>query len=471
MKTTLTGAIVLFLGSACGTTSPSQTSNNSPGAVAGGTGSQWTAPTGSTGKNTDGKPAAKALTDDDFKVRVVKTMEAPIYLDGIQETAQDEFRKGVLAVTADPPNLEAGASHFQAAIEKDPAFREAYFNLGMCLERQGEREDALDVYKSAIDRNPADTTAQAYIAKLYLGKAREAGLKGKTQKRDSWLTKAKGLLENLEKEDGRSDVAVNNALALYHLAKNDVATAEQYVKFVLYAEPTNVTGLNTQGLINLKHKKFLIARYIFYKVLSLDPTSTEALTNLGYTMVVTGQRKKAMEMFQRALVHEPSNMDVRMNIAALLLEHLHYERAQKEYKLVLEAEPLNLEAHEGFCDSSFGMAGSATEQKVQYDKAIACYEGFLTKRPDRTDLWKRIAETYQLRLQDLDNAVKYYEIYIAKAKPPAEEADKLTKLVKSLKMIISQGGLKAMMAAPDDEDDETPTTDDDADGGEETETE
>jgi len=453
IKTTLAGILVLLLGSACGTSAPSRTSSGGTGADSGGSPAGWSQ-TGKTSTTTPAKPGKKndnGLTDDDFKVRVVKTVEAPIYLEGIDKDAQDEFRKGVLAVTTDPPNLKLASKHFQNAINKDTAFREAYFNLGMCLERQGEREDALDVYKSAIDRNPGDTTAQAYIAKLYLGKAREAGLKGQAAKRSQWLTKAFSLLEKLEKPEGRSDVAVNNALALYHLAQDDISKAEQYVKYVLYAEPSDVTGLNTRGLINLKHKKFRIAQYIFNKVLKLDPTSTEALTNLGYTMVVMGKRKKAMEMFKQALTYEPSNMDVRMNIAALLLEHLHYEKAQNEYKLVLEAEPLNLEAHEGFCDSSFGMAGSASEQKVQYEKAISCYEGFLKKQPARTEIWKRIAETYQIRLQELEQAVKYYGIYLAKAKLSPKESEKIGKLVKSLKMIIDQGGLKAMMAPPAEE--------------------
>ena len=453
IKTALAGILVLLLGSACGTSSSSRTSsgNNSSGSGTPG----WAKPgkTSAASESSKKKAPGSELTDDDFKVRVVKTVKAPIYLDGIEKDAQDEFRKGVLAVTTDPPNLKLAAKHFQNAINKDTAVREAYFNLGMCLERLGEREDALDVYKSAIDRNPGDTTAQAYIAKLYLGKAREAGLKGRTAKRTEWLAKAFNLLEKLEKPEGRSDVAVNNALALYHLAQDDIAKAEQYVKYVLYAEPSDVTGLNTRGLINLKHKKYRIARYIFNKVLKLDPTSTEALTNLGYTMVVLGKRKMAMENFKEALKYEPSNMDVRMNIAALLLEHLHYEKARAEYQLVLEAEPLNLEAHEGFCDSSFGMAGSASEQKAQYETAIACYEDFLKKRPGRTELWKRIAETYQIRLQELEKAVKYYEIYMAKAKATLspKETDKLTKLVKSLKMIIDQGGLKAMMAPPEEE--------------------
>ena len=438
----------LMLGSACGT--GSQSTSGASGSASGG--SAWSRSGGGSGTaGAKGNKAGQQLTDDDFKMRVVKAVDAPIYLDGIKKEAQDEFRSGVLAVTTDPPNLKLAAKHFRNAINKDTAFREAYFNLGMCLERLGEREDALDVYKTAIDRNPGDTGAQAYIAKLYLGKAREAGLKGNAAKRNEWLGKAHQLLVKLEKPEGRSDVAVNNALALYHLAQDDITKAEQYVKYVLFAEPSDVTGLNTRGLINLKHKKYRIAQYIFNKVLKLDPTSTEALTNLGYTMVVLGKRKKAMELFKEALVYEPSNMDVRMNIAALLLEHLHYEKAQVEYRLVLEAEPLNIEAHEGFCDSSFGMAGASGDATAQYETAIACYEDFLKKRPERTELWKRIAETYQIRLQELEKAVKYFNIYLAKAKPEPAESEKLTKLVKSLKMIIKQGGLKAMMAPPAEE--------------------
>lgn len=394
---------------------------------------------------------ANKLTADDFKVREVKSVEAPTYLAGIDEKAQDLFRQGVLAVTSDPPDMKAGASFFQEAVAKDTKFLEAYFNLGMSLERMGERNDALDVYRSALDRNPNDPTASAYIAKLYLGKARQAGLKGNFEARTDWLGQAKALLDKLADTPTGSDVAVNNALALYHLAKDEVAPAEKFVKEVLYADPTNVTGLNTRGLINLKHKKYLIAQYIFNKVLSLDPQSTEALTNLGYTMVVIGKRKKAMELFQRALKTDVTNMDVRMNIAALLLEHLHYDRAYAEYRRVLEAEPLNLEAQEGVCDSSFGLAGTANDQKAQYEIAMGCYETFIGKRPERTDLWERIAKTYQIRLQDFDNAVKYYEIYLAKAKLTPEKSTKVAKLVKSLKDIIAQGGLKAMMEPSSDE--------------------
>jgi len=97
------------------------------------------------------------------------------------------------------------------------------------------------------------------------------------------------------------------------------------------------------------------------------------------------------------------------------------------------------------------MAGSASEQQQQYEIAISCYEDFLKKQPARTEIWKRIAETYQIRLQELEKAVKYYNIYIEKAKLSPKETEKLTKLVKSLKMIIDQGGLKAMMAPPEEE--------------------
>ena len=95
---------------------------------------------------------------------------------GIEHAAQDLFRQGIVAVVAVPPRYKLAQEKFQAAVDSDPKFMEAYFNLGMTLERQGKSEEALDVYKDALDASPDDVSAQAYIAKIYLGKARRAAL-------------------------------------------------------------------------------------------------------------------------------------------------------------------------------------------------------------------------------------------------------------------------------------------------------
>jgi len=410
------------------------------------------------------KPTKKRLSEDEFKVREVKAVEAPTYLKGIKKEAQDTFRRGVLAVTKSPADYKAGADFFRKAIEQDPGFLEAYFNLGMSLERMGKREEALATYEQAVKANPDSATASAYIAKLYLGKARGAKLVGDEAARERWLTKAKALLDPLLQK-APEDVAVNNAMALYFLSVGDLDAAERYVKEVLFVEPRDVTGLNTRGLIYLKRGKFHIAEWIFKnKVLKEDKNSTEAMTNLGYTYIQLGQRPLAMRFFKDALALDPSNMDVRMDIAAMLLEHLNYAEAHKHYETVLAAEPLNKEAKEGLCDSAYGMAGAAEDPKAQFETAIQCYLEFLEVEPERTGLYKRIAETYQNKIQNLENAVKYFEIYLAKAKPKPEEVKKVQGVVKVLKDIIAHGGLKAM-SAPEPTPEEGAEGGDGADGG------
>jgi|GEM_PF-1234799 len=432
------GLLALAVGTtACGSSS---------GATTGGSGSGASgANSGKTGGKTTGKTGKKGsnFKDSDFTEKVVEKVEAPRYLEGIEVEAQNIFREGVRAVVREG-NIKKAAGKFREATKLDPKFMEAYFNLGMALERLNKRDEALAVYNEALAKNPNEPSATAYVAKLYLGKGRTAKIKGNEADSKKWIDKAYGLLEPLVKTAPRN-VALNNAMALYHLQQNDLKTARSYVKEVLFVEPRNVTGLNTRGLIFLKLKKYRIAEWIFLrKVLTEDPNSTEALTNLGYTYIQMNRRPAAMKFFSKALKIDPNNMDVRMNIAAMLLEHLNYEKANEHYTIVHKAEPTNLEAFEGKCDSAYGMSGTADDSNKQYETAIQCYLAFAEKKTERTDLYKRIATTYQNKLADEVKAIKYFGVYLKKAKLDAKEKDTIEKTIKVLEQIKAQGGLKAM---------------------------
>jgi tetratricopeptide (TPR) repeat protein len=397
----------------------------------------------------DSAEKKKELTDADFQVRNIEEVKAPRYLLGIEQEAQDLFRQGIVLVLAVPPRYKLGETKFRAAIDKDPKFMEAYFNLGMTLERQGLADKALEIYNNALAASPDDVSAQAYIAKIYMGRASRAALLGDKSDYDSWLSKTKTLLDELAPKEPEN-VTVNNALALYWLLQGDVETASQKVKEVLYVEPRNVTGLNTRGLINLKEKKYLIAEWIFKnKVLSEDPNSTEALTNLGYTYIQLDQRPLAMRYFKKALAQDAENMEVRMNIAAMLLEHLNYSESQIHYATVYKAQPLNMEALEGLCDATYGMGGLASDGKAQFAKGIDCYLTLIQKRPEKAGIYKRIAETYQHKfggdVPELTKAVKYYTAYAANADIDEAEKKKTVKVVAQLTDWISKGGLKAIL--------------------------
>ena len=390
-------------------------------------------------------------SDDDFSVRKIEDVKAPVYLDGVKKEAQDAFRKGIANVSSEKPNFKKAIEYFEDAADADPQFLEAFFNWGQALERIGKSDEALEVYEEALEKNPGNASASAYIAKVYLGKARTARFLGDDSAAAGHLQRAKSTLDALLASEP-TNVAVNNAMAVYFLMQDDIEAAERYVREVLYVEPTNVTGLNTRGLINLKQNKYLMAKWIFEnKVLREDPASTEAHTNLGYTYIKLEQRPLAMRHFQKALEYDADNMEVRMNIAAMLLEHLDYTQALSHYDLVLKQQPKNTEAKSGRCDAIYGLGGSANDRNAQFKKALECYDRLVAERPDKAHLYKRAAETCQNRLQDLDGAVEYYEKFLKHGKLSAEEADKIGKTIFSLKDIIKNGGLKAMMEPPPEE--------------------
>ncbi len=456
---------------ACGSSSPKPT----PAGGGGGGGTTTTTNNKATdGNKTDGTGRTK-LNDSDFTVKKVEVKKAPVYLEGIDPKAQDDFRDGVLIVSEKEPDYKKAEEKFKSATEKDPAFLEAYFNWGMVLERTGRRDQALGIYQKALDKNPDDASAQAFIAKIYLSKARVEKNLGNTAEYKKWAGQSKALLDKLVAKDP-NNVAVNNAIALYYLLNEDVDTSERYVKEVLYVQPSNTTALNTRGLINLKRGKYLIAQWIFLnKVINADPSSTEAHTNLGHTYIKLNQRPLAMRHFKQALKFDPTNADVRMNIAALLLEHLDYAKAFEHYEKVLEAMPNNMEAKIGRCDATYGLGGAdPANAKPQFTKAIECYKAYLKEDPTRKDLYKRIAEAYQNKLQDFPNAISMFDAYGKTGLKP-DEKKKNDATLKVLREIEAKGGLKAMMAEmPEDEEGEDDDgedgdgdgTDGDDDGGE-----
>ncbi|MFT7579043.1 MAG: tetratricopeptide (TPR) repeat protein [Myxococcota bacterium] len=392
-------------------------------------------------------PDARRTRPVDATVKRVTEVKEPVYLMGIDKQAQDSFREGIEIIAGDRPDYKAAEQKFQQATTQDPKFHEAFFNWGMVLERTGRSDEALQVYQKALAANPEDASANAYIAKIYLAKARAAQNFGNEAEATQWSGKAKALLEGLIAKNA-ANVAVNNAMALYWLGENDLDTSERYVKEVLYVQPRNVTGLNTRGLINLKRGNLLVAKWIFEnKVLQYDPTSTEALTNLGYTYIKLDLRPLAMRRFKQALEADPENMETRMNIAALLLEHLDYAGALEHYEKVLVAQPNNLEAKSGRCDSKYGLTGTATAENrdASLTDAIGCYDGYLKEKPNEVHLYQRIAQTYQNKLENLEKAVEYYKVYGTKATLSTEDAEKHQKMIAQLEHIIASGGLKAMM--------------------------
>lgn len=352
----------------------------------------------------------KKEDDTELVVREVVIPETPSYVDGVDREAQDLFKEGVIAVYMTPPDFEEAQGKFQAAIDKDSKFLEAYFNLGMVSERLGKKEEALAIYQKALSANPNSIDAKAFVGKIYLANARDARQADNASEAAQWEQKGKSLLDEAVLKDA-DNVNANNGLALYWLSKNDVDRAEEFVKKVLSVDPRNVSALNTRGLINYLKKDYRIAKWIFeQKVLQIDPNSTEALTNLGLTYLAMGQKPPAVANFQRAVKLDPDIVPARMNLAAIFLDYLNYAAAQEQYGIVLEKQPENIEALIGFGTSQWGMQ--------EYQQAAETYSKVLGLAPKQTMLLERLGKIYEGPLSDTKKAIEYYKQYIAVEKLP-----------------------------------------------------
>jgi len=349
--------------------------------------------------------------------REIIVPEKPEFVPGVDIEAQKSFREGVISLFS-IMDYESAVTSFEAAINKDKAFLEAYFNLGMVYERTRQPEKALEVYQRALDANPESGTAKGYIGKVYLGMAKENYDTGRDIEADNLTKKAKDLFDQVIVQD-QDNIEANNALALYWLLRTEherdeanrveyLNRAEDFIQNVLAVKPTNVVALNTRGLIYMRRGEYTIAKWIFEnKVLKLDKGSTEAHNNLGLAYYKLGLTPKAVRHFRIAIKLNEGNLSARLNLAAIYINYLNYDKAMNQYDYVLNARPDNTEAMIG--------KGSCLVGLTDFDEGFVWWRKAVDADSSKLELVDRIAKIYATRLTEFDKAAEAYDQYIALA--------------------------------------------------------
>ncbi len=312
------------------------------------------------------------------------------------------------------PDYQGAADSFRKAIDADKRFYEAYFNLGMALERQGKYADAQQTYDAAKSIEPKDErekvlqlSAQGYIARGWLAQAHRLDEAGEPDKARSLREQAKGVCEGIRGQDPDNSMA-NVALALYYLEgeTTNLELAEQFVRQALRNNREDTIALNIRGVINLRQNKNEIARWILEeKVLGLDPANAEALANLGLAYVRLGDLPKAVAALERAVKLNPNSIAARMDLGAIYLEYLNYRDADRQYAAALRLEPENLEALTG--------RALTLEGKRQPKEAAEIYEKVLVKDASRSAIVVRLALIYnKAPFNDGNKSITYWQRYL-----------------------------------------------------------
>jgi arylsulfatase A-like enzyme/Flp pilus assembly protein TadD len=183
--------------------------------------------------------------------------------------------------------------HFQAAIPllknilaKDPTNPSIYVKLGVCLERTGQYQKAIEIYQQAVKNGADSDQTHAAIGNNYvrLGQLQFAA--------DAMEKAAEMNLTNLQN-------LVNLATAYLQLGR--AADCQKTVKAVLAQDDHDGEAYNILGLLEIQRGDGDAARGYFEKAIEYQPDLTEPYLNLGLLAQQAGQPQIAIGYYKKFL--------------------------------------------------------------------------------------------------------------------------------------------------------------------------
>lgn len=273
----------------------------------------------------------------------------------LKNDPKDPEARGLKATfLLDKGDINEAMSELQSVVTARPNNFVARFNLGRAHFARGEYEQARQEFDAAIQLRPDYMPAR-------LAQTQVALIRGDN---DAALHAAD---ETLRIAPKNIQARVMKAAALQRLQRFDEARA--LLNVVLEKQPNQEETLLEMGVLDLNQKKIKEAEELFHRAYQAQPNNLRGLLGESRALLMEGQADKSVQLVETEAQKAPANLD-------------------------LQRELGNSEVGAG-----------------QYDKAIATFQGLLTKISEprqQADLWTRIAESY-LRKGDIPQSINSLE--------------------------------------------------------------
>lgn len=236
--------------------------------------------------------------------------EEATHLLGLVKFQQGDYQKAIALITR--------------AVEIDPGFAAAHYNLGRCYEQIEKNGKAAQSYSKSLALRPDD-------ADCYLGL-------GNVQLRLLQLEDALGSFEKAIALNPRFAEAHNNrGNALKELKRPEEALAS-YEKAIAL-NPRFVEAHNNRGntLRDLKRLEEAVVSYD--KVIRLKPDHADAHGNRGNVLKKLKRLDEALASYDKAIELQPENAEGYRNRGNLLSELNRFDEAVASYNKALELKP------------------------------------------------------------------------------------------------------------------------------------
>lgn len=269
----------------------------------------------------------------------------------ISPEAAEKFRQASEAMRNG--NLDAAGEGFSDVVKEAPSFAEAYLNLGLVREEQGQHVEAIAHFQKAVQLKP-----KLRGANLFLGIAqyrtnqldpalvslrKEAAAYPKDPTAWMWVgivALEKGSAEEAtEALDKAAKLAPDNADILYHRGRAHLAVSKESYSHMFQVDPKSWRVREILAEANADAERHTDAIAEYQAAIKLAPNEPRLHEELGTEYRIAGKMQEAEEAFRRELEIDPDNVVAQYKLGVLLTEKGDAAQGKQYIEAALRVRP------------------------------------------------------------------------------------------------------------------------------------
>jgi protein O-GlcNAc transferase len=276
---------------------------------------------------------------------------------GIGDVAEQLLAQGM--ALEQQGQLEEALRRYDSAISLMPEFARAHFNRGIILLDRGDAQEALQALAKAIQYKPDSAGAHFNMGAAY----------ARLDRQESAVAAYRQAI-TLNPDFAQAQMALGAALEELGQDEDAIASYRRALEIKLdYVEAHD-------KLVSLLKRLGRVSELpaIYRRMLELDPDNVEILYNLGLVLRQQGKLHEAAVSLRRAVELKPDFVDAHCNLGDISIPLRLFDDAVASYRRVLELEPRNAGVHHNL--------GAALKDLDLLDEALKSYRNALAIQPD-----------------------------------------------------------------------------------------
>ncbi|MHB8872681.1 MAG: tetratricopeptide repeat protein [Myxococcaceae bacterium] len=348
------------------------------------------------------------------------------------KTPEDAFKAGVASF--DAGKYDDAAADFAKALEKQPSWVNAQYNLGVVAERQGQLGKAEAAYEAAHALDAAHSPTLLNLGRVY--------------RLQDKFEKAIALYEVALRAPGKEyDTGLlNNLTVAYRLAKK-FDKAEASARKVLSRTKDNPDAYKNLALIYYDQGNYRLAEFISANAKKLDEKDPGVYNNLGMIYLKLDERRSALGQFQKSVALSDKFAPGHMNIGAMALSYRDYDTAEKSFSRAVGLDPSSWEGHLAY---AYALDGQKGRDPKKGPLAGAEFEKVLTFKPDQTDAICGAGWAYATDKTGWDKAVTFLQKCKAVALTSPQDVALIEAKLRGIEAMQKSGAIQPAAAQPKD---------------------